>query len=104
MLAISAILAQVANAPTKATMNPYNIVGPPPFTKAVRKKGRADSQVLIIVVVKARIVTNPKRLFVCCFTPILRISAASRLLNVGSSDCGESMLDIVSPFVLSMAP
>jgi hypothetical protein len=30
--------AQVASAPTKATMNPDIIAGPPPFTKAVTKK------------------------------------------------------------------
>lgn len=78
MLAISAILAHVANAPKKATKYPYNIVGPPPLMKAVVKKGKADSQVAIIHVVKPRMVTNPNLRLVSCLMPMFAISAASR--------------------------
>lgn len=78
MLAISAILAQVANAPRNATMYPYNIVGPPPFIYAVVKKGKADSQVDIMQVVNPRIVTKPNLRLVSCFTPMFAMSAASR--------------------------
>lgn len=76
------MVAQVASEPTKASIYPYIMLTPLPLTKAVVKKlgyhvskgtnpapreravgtdGMADSQVHIMVAVKARIVTRPKR-------------------------------------------
>lgn len=73
------MVAHVASAPTQASMYPYIMLTPLPLTNAVVKKlsnenqhapgrrhwrviyGMADSQVHIIVVVKARMVIRPKR-------------------------------------------